>query len=72
MDIKDINKGLVVYDNTNVHGLLVVDCVLDDGRVSCNDGHVITYANLLDKVDKAMLDDRRVTQADLDVRRAHI
>ena len=53
MDIKDINKGLVV------------DCVLDDGRV-------ITYANLLDKVDKAMLDDRRVTQADLDARGAHI
>ena len=70
MDIKDINKGLVVYNDRL--GLMVVDSILDDGRVSCNDGHVITYAHLLDKVDQALLDDRHVTQADLDARGAHI
>lgn len=49
MDVKDIDKGLVVYDNTC--GLMVVDGILDDGRISCCDGHVITYAHLLQKVD---------------------
>ena len=70
MDVKDIDKGLVVYDNTC--GLLVVDGILDDGKVSCNDGHVIVYPMDLHKVDQAMLDDRGVTQADLDRRGAHI
>ena len=70
MDIKDINKGLVDYNDRM--GLMVVDSILDDGRISCCDGHVITYAHLLQKVDQSMLDDRRVTQADLDARGAHI
>lgn len=70
MDIKDINKGLVVYDDRM--GLMVVDCILDDGRVSCNEGHVITYPRFLEKVDQSLLDDRHVTQADLDARGAHI
>lgn len=70
MDIKDINKGLVVYHDRL--GLLVVDKVLDDGRVSCDEGHVITYPYLLQKVDQEMLDDRKVTKADLDRFKAHI
>lgn len=70
MDIKDINKGLVVYDDRL--GLLVVDKVLDNGRVSCDECHVITYARLLQKVDQEMLDDRKVTKADLDKAKAHI
>lgn len=70
MDVKDIEKGLVVYNNTC--GLLVVDGILDDGRVSCNDGHVIVFPWDLHKVDQALLDDRRVTQADLDRLGAHI
>ena len=70
MDVKDINKGLVVYDDRL--GLLVVDKVLDDGRVSCAEGHVITYPHLLEKVDQEMLDDRKVTKADLDKAKAHI
>lgn len=70
MNPSDINKGLVVYDDTC--GLLIVDGMMDDGRVSCNDGHVITYPHLLSKVDKDMLDDRGVTQTDLDSHNAHI
>ena len=70
MDIKDINKGLVVYHDRL--GLLVVDKVLDDGRVCCNKGNVITHPCLLQKVDREMLDDRKVTQADLDKYKAHI
>jgi len=70
MDIKEINKGLVVYNDRM--GLLVVDGILKDGRVSCAKGHVITYAHLLQKVDQEMLDDRKVTQADLDKYGAHI
>lgn len=70
MDIKDINKGLVVYDDRM--GFMVVDDILDDGRVSCNEGHVITYPHLLQKVDQEMLDERKVTQADLDKYKAHI
>ena len=70
MTIEDINKGLVVYHDRL--GLLVVDKVLEDGRISCSEGHVITYPHLLQKVDQEMLDDRKVTQADLDKYKAHI
>ena len=70
MDIKDINKGLVVYHDRL--GLLVVDKVLDDGKVSCNNGQVFTYPYFLQKVDQEMLDDRKVTKADLDKVKAHI
>lgn len=70
MDIKDIEKGLVVYDDSL--GLLIVDGVLDDGRISCDKGHVITYARFLKRVDQEMLDDRRITQAILDKHNAHI
>ena len=66
----DINKGLVVYHDS--FGLLVVDGMLPDGRVSCNDGHVITYPHLLDKVDQDMLDDRGVTKEAMAARNAHI
>ncbi len=70
MDIKDIDKGLVVYHDRL--GLLVVDKVLEDGRVSCSEGHVITYPHLLQKVDQEMLDDRKVTKVDLNKAKAHI
>lgn len=70
MDIKDINKGLVVYDCTM--GFLIVDDILEDGMVSCNNGHVITFPQSLHKVDKEMLDERKITQADLDKYGAHI
>lgn len=40
MDIKDIHKGLVVYQDRL--GLLVVDRILEDRRISCAEGHVIT------------------------------
>ena len=64
------NKGLVVYDDSL--GLLIVDGILDDGRVLCDNGHVITYVRYLEKVDQEMLDDRHVTQVDLDKYNAHI
>lgn len=70
MRIEEINKGLVVYDDRL--GLLVVDEVMDDGRVSCAEGHVITYPQHLDRVTQELLDDRGVTQADLDAYNAHI
>lgn len=70
MDIKDIDKGLIVYNDRL--GLLVVDKVLEDGRVSCDEGHVITYPHLLEKVDQEMLDDRKVTKEDLNKANAHI
>lgn len=70
MNIKEIEKGLVVYDDRL--GLLIVDGILEDGRVSCAEGHVVTYAHLLMKVTQEMLDDRHVTQADLDAHNAHI
>ena len=70
MDIKDIHKGLVVYQDRL--GLLVVDRILEDRRISCAEGHVITQPRLLEKVDQEMLDDRKVTQADLDKAKAHI
>lgn len=70
MDKKDINKGLVVYDDSL--GFLVVDDVLEDGRVSCNNGHVITYPRFLEKVSQEMLDERKVTQADLNRVGGHI
>lgn len=70
MDIKDIEKGLVVFDRSL--GLLIVDDILDDGRISCDKGHIITYARFLERVDQEMLDARKVTQADLDRVGAHI
>ena len=70
MDIKDLKKGLVVYHDRL--GLLVVDKVLQDGRVSCDDGNIVTYPHLIDKVTKDFLDDRNVTQDDLDARGAFI
>lgn len=70
MDIKKIDKGLVVYDDRL--GFLIVDRILDDGRVSCNDGNVITYTKFLEEVTQEMLDERKVTKADLDKVKAHI
>ena len=70
MKKRDINKGLVVHDRNL--GLLVVDGILDDGRVSCDNGHVITYARYLEKVTQEMLDDRHISQSDLDKANAHI
>ena len=70
MNANDLKKGLVVYHDRL--GLIVVDKVLQDGRVSCNDGNIITYPHLLDKVTQDILDDRGVTQADLDARGAFI
>ena len=70
MDVKDINKGLVVYHDRI--GLLVVDKVLDSGMVSCNNGCVKVYPPSLDSVDDHMLRDRGITRADLDRYHAHI
>ena len=70
MDVKDINKGLVVYHDRL--GLLVVDNVLPDGRVSCSKGSIIVYPHLLSKVDKGMLKSRGVTDDDLKTANAHI
>lgn len=70
MDVKDINKGLVVYHDRL--GLLVVDDVLPDGRVSCSKGSIIVYPHLLSEVDKDMLKSRGVTDDDLKTANAHI
>ena len=70
MNIKDINKGLCAYHNRI--GLVVVDGILPDGRISCDNGHIIVFARDLSNVDMDFLASRRVTQADLDARGAHI
>ena len=66
MDIKDCKKGLVVYHDR--FGLLVVDHVKSDKLVVCNDGNVIVLPQVLERVTKEILDDRGVTQADLDAK----
>lgn len=70
MDINDINKGLVVYNDRL--GLLIVDEILEDGRISCDEGHVKAYADMLQRVTQEMLDDRHITQEVLDKHNAHI
>lgn len=70
MNIKDINKGLCAYHNRI--GLVVVDGILQDGRISCDNGQIIVFARDLSNVDMDFLASRRVTQADLDARGAHI
>ena len=64
MDLKDIQKQMVVYNDRL--GLLIVDHVMDDGRVVCNDGNVIVTPQALDKVTKEILVSRGITQADLE------
>lgn len=70
MNIKDINKGLVVYHDR--FGLLVVDKVLDNGNVSCSDGHIVVDPLYLDNVDSNMLASRGITQDMLNKAKAHI
>lgn len=70
MNIKEVEKGLVVYHNR--FGLLIVDKILDDGRVSCDNGHVILYADMVEEATQEMLDDRKVNQELLDKYNAHI
>ena len=70
VDAKDIKKGLVVFDDCI--GLLIADCVTDDGRLSCNNGSIITDLRSVSRVDMDFLKSRRVTQADLDKHNAFI
>lgn len=70
MDIRKINKGLVVYNRC--FGLMIVDKVLDDGTVVCDNCNITIHAHLLEEVDREMLEGRYITQKDLDEHGAHI
>ena len=68
--IKDICKGLVVFNDRL--GLLIVDGMLDNGKVSCNKGNVKCFLSDIDRVNMDFLKSRRVTQTHLNKYNAHI